>query len=81
MSTAMPRGKLRHRLFTGRPERTGRARKSPALPAGSLHLGISPFRRAPACQEEKKTLPGAQATVAGRGERVTAQHLGMLWEF
>ncbi len=81
MSTAMPRRKLRHRLFTGRPERTGRARKSPALPAGSLPLGISPFRRAPACQEEKKTLPGAQATVAGRGERVAAQHLGMLREF
>ena len=81
MSTAMPECKVRHRLFTGRPGRTERARKSPALPAGSLHLGISPFRRAPACQKEKKTLPGAQATVAGRDERVTAQHLSTLWEF
>ena len=81
MSTAVPRGNRRHRLFTRRPERTGRARNSPALPAGFLPLSISPFRRAPACQEEKKTLPGVQAVVADRGERVAAQHLGMLREF
>ena len=75
MSTARPQCKLLHQLFTGRPERTERARKSPALPNSSLHLGMSPFHRAPSCQKEKKTLPGTQATVTGF-ERVTAQHFG-----
>ena len=61
------------RLFKGLPERTGRLKGSAALPRNPPHLRVILFRGLLLCQKEKRTLPGARATVTWF-ERVTAQH-------
>ena len=61
------------RLFKGLPERTGQLKGSAALPRSPPNLRVILFLGLLLCQKEKRTLPGARATVTWF-ERGAAQH-------